>query len=156
LSGRIPPPASADRGEGSIGWGPKPGQTRQREFAKANLRAKRLRKEMTPSEKALWSLLREVPGAHFRKQVAIDNRVFDFAEFGARLLIELDGAVHDDPEVAAYDAIKQKDAEAAGFRVLRLTNADREVRLDWVIEQVSACLDAPHPLPPPRKGAGDE
>jgi len=121
---------------------------------KARLRAKRLRKEMTPSEKALWQILREIPDAHFRKQVAVDHRVFDFAEFGARLLIELDGAVHNEPDVAQDDTRKQRRAEAEGFRVLRLTNADVAERPEWVIEQVSLCLDAPHPLPPPRKGAG--
>ncbi|GAN00206.1 hypothetical protein U91I_03871 [alpha proteobacterium U9-1i] len=152
----IPPPESASRQEGSIGWGARLGQVRQREFTKANARAKRLRHEMTPSEKAFWRMLREIPDTHFRKQVAIDDRVFDFAEFGARLLIELDGAVHDRPEVAAFDADKQERAKRAGFRVLRVTNADVAHRADWVIEQVCICLKAPHPLPPPREGAGEE
>jgi cyclase len=148
-------PSSADRGEGSIGWGPRFGQTRQREFTRANARAKRFRREMTPSEKALWDLLRQIPDAHFRKQVAVDNHVFDFAEYGARLLIELDGAVHDWPDVARDDAEKQKRAETAGFRVLRFTNTDVAGRLDWVMEQVCLVLDAPHPHPP-RGGGGGE
>ena len=145
-----------NRADGSIGWGPNAGQTRQREFKRANDRAKRLRKEMRPSEKALWKLLRDIPDAHFRKQVAIDHRVFDFAEFGARLLIELDGAVHDMPDVALRDAEKQKRAEHAGFNVLRLTNADVASRPEWALEQVRIFLRAPHPLPPPRKGEGEE
>ncbi|MGQ0534263.1 MAG: endonuclease domain-containing protein [Caulobacteraceae bacterium] len=154
---KIQLPRTSDRVEGSIGWGPNPGQTRQRDFTKANLCAKRLRKEMTPSEKELWRLLREIPGAHFRKQVAVDNRVFDFAEYGARLLIELDGVVREEPEVATFDEIKQADAEAAGFRVLRFTNAEVSMRPEWVVEQVRACLNAPHPpAPAPQGGGGEE
>ena len=148
---------TGNRSEGSIGWGPNAGQTRQREFLRATDRAKRLRKELTPSERALWLLLREIPGAHFRKQVAIDNRVFDFAECGARLLIELDGLVHNDPEVEGFDQIKQGDAESAGFRVLRFTNAEVAMRPHWVVEQVRACLNAPHPpAPAPQGGGGEE
>jgi very-short-patch-repair endonuclease len=149
-------PNSVDRSGGSLGWGSRFGQARQRDFIKANARAKRLRSEMTDSEKTLRRLLREVPEARFRKQVAIDDRVFDFAAFGARLLIELDGAVHDDPEVAARDAEKQRRAEAAGFRVLRITNADVSCRPSWVIEQVRACLTAPHPPAPAPQGGGGE
>ena len=153
----IPLPDSADRAEGSIGWGPRQGQTRQREFAKANARAKRLRREMTDSEKALRRLLRQIPDAHFRAQAAVDNRVFDFAEFGARLLIEVDGAVHDEPDVARRDAEKQRDAEAAGFRVLRFTNAEVDGRPEWVLEQVRLVLRSPHPpAPAPQGGGGGE
>jgi very-short-patch-repair endonuclease len=111
---------------------------------------------MTPSEKELWRLLREIPGAHFRKQVAIDCRVFDFAEYGARLLIELDGVVHNEPEVEAFDRIKQSDAEAAGFRVLRFTNSEISMRPQWVVEQVRACLHTPHPPAPAPQGGGGE
>src|SRR5262245_49008095 len=69
---RIPPPESADRTEGSLGWNGD--RTRQRDFTRTNARAKRLRREMTPAENALWALLRAIPDAHFRKQAAVDNR----------------------------------------------------------------------------------
>jgi cyclase len=112
---------------------------------------------MTPAEKALWALLREMPDAHFRKQAAVDSRAFDFACYRARLLIEVDGAVHDWPDVARDDAHKQRQAEAAGFRVLRFANADVDGRPDWVMEQVRLVLHAPHPpAPAPQGGGGGE
>src|SRR5262245_66271046 len=125
-----PPPCGAGAGGGgpteqdtgvrherSIGWAPKPGKDRQKDHARTNARAKRLRREMTSSEKELWRLLREEPGRHFRKQVAVDDIVFDFGEFGARLLIELDGPIHELADVAEWDGKKEAHARAAGFKV---------------------------------------
>ncbi len=111
---------------------------------------------MTPSEKELWKLLRQEPGAHFRKQIPVNDRVFDFGDYGARLLIELDGGIHELEEVIENDIAKEKMAEVAGFRVLRFTNAEVWGRREWLLEQVRHILHAPHPLPPPRQGAGEE
>lgn len=153
---RPPLPQNAERLEGSIGWAPRQGEVRQKDHTRANLRAKRLRRELTPSEKKLWRYLRDEPDAHFRKQVAMGAFVFDFAEYGARLLIELDGGIHALPENALRDAKKSEAARAAGFKLLRLTNNDIWTRPDWVLDQVRIFLKAPHPLPPPHQGAGDE
>jgi very-short-patch-repair endonuclease len=152
----IPIPDSADPREGLASWGPAFGKTRQTEFVRANLRAKRLRREMTPSEKKLWKLLREESGAHFRKQVAIDNLVFDFADYSSRLLIELDGGIHALPDVALRDEQKSQHALNAGFKLLRLTNKDVWERPDWVIGQVRHFLNAPHPPTPSPQGRGGE
>ena len=96
---------------------------RQRDFTTANARAKRLRREMTPAEKRLWALLRKIDGRHFRKQAAIGPYVFDFAEMGARLIVEVDGGIHHMPAVEARDQIKESWAVGQGFRVLRIPNA---------------------------------
>ena len=96
---------------------------RQRDFTKANARAKRLRQVMTPAEKRLWRLLQDVDGWHFRKQPPIGPHVFDFAEMGAKLIVEVDGGIHDLAEVRARDLAKEAWARAEGFRVLRIPNA---------------------------------
>jgi len=83
--------------------------------------------------------------------------VYDFADFSARLLIELDGVVHDlIDEVAAADARKQEWAASQGFKLLRLRNSDVWGRPDWVGDEVRRARIAPHPLTPPHKGEGDE
>jgi very-short-patch-repair endonuclease len=101
-------------------------------------------------------MLREEPNARFRRQVALREWVYDFGDFGARLLIELDGGIHELPGNALRDQKKSQAAEAAGFDLLRLTNDDVWTRPDWVLDQVRVYLKAPHPLPPPRKGEGEE
>jgi very-short-patch-repair endonuclease len=116
-----------------------------------------LRKELTPSEKKMWLLLRDIEGARFRKEVPIGEYVFDFACYGARLLIELDGSIHERDEVKANDKAKEICAIAEGFRVLRFQNNDVWDRPQWVIDEVRARLSAPHPpAPSPQGGGGEE
>jgi very-short-patch-repair endonuclease len=96
---------------------------RQRHFPNANARAKRLRRELTPAEVRLWNLLRELEGFHFCKQAPIGPFVFDFADKGRKLLIELDGGIHDLPDVMERDRIKDAWARGQSFVVLRIPNS---------------------------------
>jgi very-short-patch-repair endonuclease len=58
--------------------------------------AKRLRREMTPSERRLWAALRRnaIDGFHFRRQQVIAGYIVDFYCDAAKLAIELDGSAH--------------------------------------------------------------
>jgi len=96
---------------------------RQRDFPQANARARRLRRQLTPAEKRLWSHLQKIEGRHFRKQSPIGPYTFDFVEMGAQLIIEVDGGIHAIASVAARDTAKQAWAVAQGFTVLRIPNA---------------------------------
>lgn len=111
---------------------------------------------MTPSETELWKLLRSIDGHTFRRQPAIGDYVFDFACFGARLLIEIDGSIHERADVQANDKAKTVYAATQGFRVLRLQNNDVWDRPAWVVAHVRACLEAPHPPAPSPQGRGGE
>lgn len=138
------------------GWSPAYGQDRQKDHARTRLRATRQRKEMTPSEKELWKLLRSFEGVTFRRQPEIGDYTFDFACYGARLLIEIDGSIHRLPEVQESDKAKTIYAALQGFRLLRLQNSDAWDRPAWVLGEVRALLDAPHPPAPSPQGRGGE
>jgi very-short-patch-repair endonuclease len=150
------PPNQRARKRGH-GWAPAHGEERQKDRARTNLRAARQRKEMTPSERVLWKLLRSIDGHTFRRQPAIGDYTFDFGCYAARLLIEIDGSVHDRADVQENDKAKTIYAITQDFRVLRFANNDVWDRPAWVVAEVRARLDAPHPpAPSPHGRGGDE
>jgi very-short-patch-repair endonuclease len=85
--------------------------------------ARKLRKDMTDAEHALWRLLRDrrMEGWRFRRQEPIDRYIVDFICFEARLIIEVDGGQHSESE-----SDKKRDAHlrSQGFCVLRFWNND--------------------------------
>ena len=84
--------------------------------------AKRLRREMTSTERNLWKALRRnaVDGFHFRRQQVIEGYVVDFYCDAAKLAIELDGGVHE--EQWQHDETRDKAISNCGVRVLRISN----------------------------------
>ena len=106
--------------------------------------ARRLRKEMTSAEAMLWRSLRDRGiGTKFRRQVPIGPYVADFACVAARLIVELDGQPHDEPERRAHDEIRDAWLARQGWRVLRIPNEIVIGGGDIVIGRIKAAL-APH------------
>ena len=86
--------------------------------------AKELRKDMTPWERKLWyRFLKDYP-IRFQRQKCIDQYIVDFYCFRAKLVIELDGGGHYDPENQRKDAHRTKVLEKYGLKVLRFCNTD--------------------------------
>jgi very-short-patch-repair endonuclease len=88
----------------------------------------------------LRDLLRTIECAPFRKDVAVDDYIFDFGWYSARLLIEIDGSIHERVDVQENDKAKTSHAITNGFRVLRFANNDVWDRPAWVVEQVRNAL----------------
>ncbi len=104
--------------------------------------ARRLRRQPTEAETALWNALRRLPldGSHFRRQVPIGAFVADFACHTARLVVEIDGGQHTEQADADYDARRTAWLQRAGYRVLRFQNADVFLRIDDVLETIRAAV----------------
>jgi very-short-patch-repair endonuclease len=81
--------------------------------------ARRLRRDSTDAERALWRLLRarQLSDYKFRRQQPIDHYIVDFICFAHRLVIEVDGGQHG--VNVAYDERRTMYLENHGFRVLR-------------------------------------
>ena len=97
-------------------------------------KAKELRDKMTPSELILWGYLKDSPHGHkFRRQHPISNYVADFYCHSLKLIIEVDGTVHENKECQQSDAERQQDLESKGIRFLRFTNTEVEKHLENAI-----------------------
>ncbi len=103
--------------------------------------ARDLRKKMTESERALWSLLRrkQIEGYRFRKQVPVGKYIVDFACLEARLIIEVDGGQHDE---SASDVERDAWLKAQNFRVLRFWNNDVLKNPEGVMQIVVKVLES--------------
>jgi very-short-patch-repair endonuclease len=104
--------------------------------------AKELRREMTQDEKILWQHLRanRLNGFHFRRQQIIDGFIADFYCHAARLVIEVDGKIHQ--QQAEYDAERDRVLSARGLRLLRIKNEEVRQNLNSVLVRISkACCE---------------
>ena len=88
--------------------------------------ARQLRRESTPAERFAWSLLRRrgMLGLKFRRQHVLRGFIVDFYCPQLRLVLELDGAPHDDPACVGYDLARTAFLVEIGYRVLRLHNRE--------------------------------
>jgi very-short-patch-repair endonuclease len=91
---------------------------------------KRLRRHLrnvaTTAERALWQPLRnrQVVGRRFRRQHGIGGYIVDFYCPEERLVIELDGEVHDHPLQRRRDRQRREYLDSLDLRVLRFRNED--------------------------------
>jgi very-short-patch-repair endonuclease len=120
-------------------------------------RAKRLRAQPTRYEKRLWDILRakRPGGTHWRRQVVIAGYSFDFGCHGLKLLVEVDGGVHNLPDVQRRDDEKAKAARAHGYQLIRIPNEQvMDIETSVYFDQFVAQAESSPTPTPPHKGEG--
>ena len=125
--------------------------------AKSN--ARRLRRAMTEAEKQLWTHLRgdfAGAGTHFRRQVPIGPYVADFCCLKHRLIVELDGGIHETASAKSYDKLRDQALQADGYRVLRFSNAETSLDFRSVLDRIANALAGTTPTPDPSPHGGGE
>ena len=100
--------------------------------------SRRLRQEMTDTEKKLWSEIRgkQLRGYQFYRQKPIGDFIVDFYCPKAKLVIELDGGQHYTEQGQAKDHKRDDSLRSMGLLVLRF--ADKEVfeNMNGVIKKI--------------------
>jgi very-short-patch-repair endonuclease len=110
----------------------------------AHERARQLRKQLTPSERMLWQALRarKLEGYKFLRQhpILVDDNgretfvVVDFYCAEARLIVEVDGRVHDNQQ--EHDGARDLATAFGGYRIVRLAAREVEEHLPAVLAQI--------------------
>jgi Uncharacterized protein conserved in bacteria len=100
--------------------------------------AQKLRKGMTDAEKILWSRLsnKRLHGYRFKRQHPIQNFIADFYCHKAKLIIEVDGRIHEQPQQILHDQERTARIKEAGCRILRFTNNEVKNQIDTVVHAI--------------------
>jgi very-short-patch-repair endonuclease len=131
------------------------------------IKARRLRRTLSPPEAALWIRLRpRAPGRPvFRRQHAVGPYVLDFYCAKARLAIEIDGEAHDMGDRPERDARRDAWLLEHGIETIRIRASDLRHALDETLDSIERMVQArcawqaPSPAfggPPPPPAAGEE
>ena len=102
--------------------------------------AQKLRKNMTKEERHLWyDFLKTYPHP-IHRQYVFDSYIVDFYCHKARLVIEVDGSQHCEPESAEYDRLRTLFLEEKGLHILRISNRDVTERFRDVCEMIDITI----------------
>jgi very-short-patch-repair endonuclease len=106
---------------------------------KTVVRARDLRRRLTPPEARLWLCLRreQLRGLKFRRQHPIGPFILDFYCAEAKLAVEVDGQSHDYPDRIEHDRRRTVWLHQQGLRVIRLAAEDVRVNLESVLEFIA-------------------
>ncbi|MDP3313292.1 vitamin B12 dependent-methionine synthase activation domain-containing protein [Lutibacter sp.] len=104
----------------------------------------KMRNEPTDAERILWGVLsgKKLDGYKIRRQHIIGNYIADFICLKTNLIIEIDGLIHQLPENKDKDEVRQKWLEDEGFKVIRFTNKEVLLNLDFVLSEITKALKA--------------
>jgi len=105
--------------------------------------ARELRQEPTVSEKLLWTAIRnrKLNNLKFRRQHPIDKFIVDFYCNEKKLVIELDGGVHDIKRNKEYDDARTAMLAGLNICVLRFRNEEIIKDIEIVLEKIRETAD---------------
>ena len=108
--------------------------------------ARALRSNMTDAEQCLWQKIRnrQISGVQFYRQKTLLSYIVDFYSPATKLVIELDGSQHFEPDHQAKDQIRDEHLAREGLKVLRFDDrqalTETEAVLKVIYDEVVARL----------------
>jgi very-short-patch-repair endonuclease len=105
---------------------------------------------MTLGEIALWrEISNKKLGERFSRQIPIDNFIVDFYCKDLQLAIEADGSFHFKEGQQEKDMQRQKRLESLGVHVIRFSDLDVKINLNWVLLEIKKTIFELKPTPNP-------
>ncbi|MDD3320187.1 MAG: endonuclease domain-containing protein [Paludibacter sp.] len=96
---------------------------------------KQMRDNMTIAEERLWEEIKSKKlSVKFRRQHVIGNYIPDFVALSCKLIIEVDGKIHNYQKEA--DEQRTYELNQEGFKVIRFTNEEVIKNINQVLEKI--------------------
>ncbi len=104
--------------------------------------ARLMRSHLTKTEAQMWEVLRDrrLDGHKFRRQQIIGSFIVDFVCQEKKLIIEIDGSIHQDKQQTLLDRERESFLTSQGYRIIRFTNEDVHEYYSWVIGKIREAL----------------
>ena len=105
--------------------------------------SQKLRVEQTDAERKLWQRINrdQLLGFRFNRQKPLLSYIVDFYCAKAKLIIELDGSQHYEPDYQEKDALRDAELNSLGFTVMRFSNDEVMREIEAVVEQIYLFLE---------------
>jgi len=104
--------------------------------------AKELRRNMTDAEMVLWGYLKAgINGLKFRRQHPIGIYIADFYCHKLRLIIEVDGNIHDKKEIKEYDLNRENDLKSWDYIIIRFSNQKVLKETQAVLVEINSLVE---------------
>ena len=100
-------------------------------------RAKKMRNNPTLAEQKLWQAYLRNIGYRVLRQRVIDHFIVDFYIPKVKLVIEVDGAIHDKKDTKEYDKQRTLFLDSYGLEVIRFTNDEVMNSFDNVCGEIA-------------------
>jgi len=101
-------------------------------------KASSLRRKLTPAEVILWHSIKNkrLHGLKFRRQHPVLRFIADFYCHEARLVVEVDGGVHDEIENSEHDEGRTYELNNFGIDIIRFNNDEIIYNLNVVLDKI--------------------
>ena len=115
-------------------------------------KSRQLRKNMTDSERALWSRLRnkQILGVQFYRQKPIGGYIVDFYAPQVKIVVEVDGSQHLQNHHAQKDRSRDEYLSSLGVQVLRFNSREVLEEREAVVEMIFRNITERQIKNPPR------
>jgi very-short-patch-repair endonuclease len=102
--------------------------------------AREFRKNQTVSEGIFWEKVRakRFQGLKFRRQAVLYGYIVDFLCYRLRLIVEIDGPVHDSKGI--YDQGREGLLRKAGYHFFRVSAEAVERNVEGVLDDLGGCI----------------
>lgn len=111
-------------------------------YGQLKIWAKENRSHPTEAESVLRNCIRANNLGHkFLFQYIIGQYIVDFLCPDSKLIIEVDGAYHSEPNQQVNDEIRTQQLEGMGYKVIRFTNEEILFNIDNVLERINKIIN---------------